>query len=159
MPIGKDGKRYAPSVSVCVADSTPVAWFVATTLALGTTAPVASVIVPFSDAVDCASAAGVKRVKSMTNNRKKEKSLRACIDPFKSTAIIMFLQVEILSQALIKFCEPILGVDLGPNHREAARFPGDCSQLIGAAMPLSCFRNLNARIVLSTLSTEKQAFQ
>src|SRR5256885_537989 len=78
-------------------------------LALGTTAPVASVIVPFSDAVDCASAAGVKHVKSTTNNRKKEKTFRACIDPFKSTAIIMFLQVEILSQALIKFCEPILG--------------------------------------------------
>src|ERR1700674_3353007 len=109
MPIDKDGKRYAPAVSVCVADSTPVAWFVATTLALGIAAPVASVTVPLSDAVDCASAAGVKHVKSTINNRRDEKTLRACRDPFKSTAIIMFLQVEILSQALIKFCEPILG--------------------------------------------------
>src|SRR6267378_2099758 len=109
MPSGKDGKRYAPSVSVCLADSTRVAWFVATTLALGTTAPVASIIVPFSDAVDCASAAGVKHVKSTTNNRKKEKTFRTRTDPFKSTAIIMFLQVEILSQAVIKFFEPISG--------------------------------------------------
>jgi hypothetical protein len=109
MPIGKDGKRYAPAVSVCVADSTPVAWFVATTLTLGTAAPEESVIVPFSDAVDCASAAGVKHVKRTTDIRRNEKTLRACIDPLKSTAIIMFLQVEIPSQALVKFGEPILG--------------------------------------------------
>src|ERR1700682_3287625 len=109
MPIDKNGKRYAPAVSVCVADSTPVAWFVATTLALGTAAPVASVIVPFSDAVDCANAAGEKDGKSTNNNRRDEKTARACRHPFKSTAIIMFLQVEILSQALIKFWEPILG--------------------------------------------------
>src|SRR6267143_681425 len=107
MPIDKDGKRYAPAVSVCVADSTPVAWFVATTLALGIAAPVASVIVPLSDAVDCASAALPKPVKSTASKERCKNTFQANDDRFSSTAIILFLRVEILFQAPITARESI----------------------------------------------------
>src|SRR5258708_9012689 len=109
MPIDKDGKRYARVVSGCVPDSTPVAWFVATSLALGIAAPVASVIAPFSDAVDCASAALPKPVKSTTNKEKRKNTFQTNDDLFSSTAIILFLRVEILSQAVMRFRKPISG--------------------------------------------------
>src|SRR5215470_822206 len=71
VPMGKDGNRYAPELSVVVLDSTPVAWFLATTTAPGTTAPVLSVTVPLSDAVDCARVEGVLAIRR-TNSAMRE---------------------------------------------------------------------------------------
>src|ERR1700747_522679 len=73
IPIGSAGKRYAPEVSTCVTEATPVPWFVAVTEALGTTAPVASVTVPLSDAVDCARAALSKPLKIERREKKHTK--------------------------------------------------------------------------------------
>ncbi len=57
-------------------DSTPVAWFVATTLALGIAAPVGSVTVPLNAAVDCASAALPNPAKSTTKKNRPKNTLR-----------------------------------------------------------------------------------
>jgi hypothetical protein len=74
-----------------VVDETPVASFVATTLASGTAAPVASVIVPLSDAVDCADAMLPKALK---NKRKEKRQTTFCND-------MMILRAETEVQGIL----------------------------------------------------------
>jgi len=64
-------------------------------LAFGTTAPVASVTVPFNAAVDCAVVVLQSPAKSMTRSKKCEQTFRASDELFISAAIILFLQVEL----------------------------------------------------------------
>jgi hypothetical protein len=78
-----------------VADSTPVAWFVATTLALAIAAPVASVTVPLKVAVDCASPLLPKKAESTTKRKackEKFRPLVKFIGFIGATAIVELLQ-------------------------------------------------------------------
>src|SRR5438309_12093840 len=92
--MGNEGKRYAPAVSVCVADSTPVPWLVATTFAFTTTAPVASLTVPLIDAVDCASALVPKTAERATKRKARKNKLREPINFAAATSINLLLLMQ-----------------------------------------------------------------
>ena len=91
--MGSEGKRYAPAVSVCVADSTPVAWLVAMTFAFATTAPVASLTVPLSEAVDCASTVVPKTAERAAKRKARKNELREPTDFTAATSINLLLLI------------------------------------------------------------------
>ena len=81
-------------MSVCVADSIPVAGLVAMTLALATTAPVASVTVPLKAAVDCPCALPPKTAERMIKRKARMKKLRLPIKFLNTTPIFLLLLSE-----------------------------------------------------------------
>src|SRR6266436_489927 len=92
--MGNEGNRYAPAVSVCVADSTPVAWLVATTFAFTTTAPVASVTVPLSEAVDCAGTLVPKTADRTAKRNTRKNKLREPLNFTAATSINLLLLMQ-----------------------------------------------------------------
>ena len=72
----QQGTAYSPALLVWAFHSTPVAWLVTTTLALGTVAPDISVTVPFKLAVDCA-----RRLKLQQQSSSKSIATRTINEP------------------------------------------------------------------------------
>src|SRR6266851_8114696 len=93
MPIGNEGRRYAPALSVCVTDSIPVAWLVATTFVFTTTAPVASLTVPLRDAADWASMLVPNKAERATKRKGRKNTLWVPINLFATTSMYLLLLI------------------------------------------------------------------
>src|SRR2546423_15601507 len=77
--MGRFGKAYRPCSSLCVSLVRLVAVLRAVTLTAGTTAPVASLVVPDKSAASCASAGGL----SITNKNASSEAAKIRRDIFR----------------------------------------------------------------------------